>query len=795
MQDVVELLADRDGLLTFEMLERASIMGLDPCFAMMNSRRGIRDNTLSTKKITQGGTLPPVIDEQLESFMTRQEIWLPESWIACNDDEVEEFSARDKVLSMKFPYALFEPFLNDISAARPALFAILKDSNVLEADQKWTRRAKSRRQRKQEDRFLREQHISNAFEASSSYDQHSLSSEKMSCLMGCVIAKAIADNTIDSYLIASYLLLNYYRKDKSFVLPVSNLLASLFEGSPSNSGDFIQNSTAFNPFRGSIMSVKEDDAKSISCRNEVSECVGTADESIAGLQSDAGSTIESNNADIGTETASVVEAEMEELTEDEMLAHALAMSMSESSVPRNRFASAVSQSTTSKSAFFSFYPCLETSFWQQLSVGDCGDGNQSSMIPTLHAATALLMCVSASLDLYYKDGAMVEHNSKFPSISSTLLVGSQTNILHLCEAFLHDLLAVYRGDDVFNSSDPLLTFIPWSMWLVCRMTKISATSLMHDGNCCDEGAKLYQSKNSNEESSLVLGNLRSHVSSALGFNPIEMSEITSNVNLDRSPNLVPVRLMMTEALACLYCLEYSDDVVKLFAALRNTIRKAPTFKELNEGQNPTIFFEIFFVHKLCVHVVDNVLLSFKQSGLLRNRALTTILYPRSFDDLIGVDTSESIEELLLQRLGGADLVRNSSCCTDYVQDEIIYFGELALLRVLQQMRLKVYNNYSYDECEDLDDLRINPKRCSPTLRIFNEQKECLHLGPKSWATAVASFPITPKTGTYEFSVRIEKCDKGHVFVGLVSGEANVDTYIGGDKHGFGMIGTRAGVIF
>lgn len=789
------MLADRDGLLTVEMIDRASMVGLDPCFAMMNARRGMRGNSLNIKKGVHGGTLPPVVDEQLESFMARQEVWLPESWITCNEDEMDELSARDRVLSIKFPHAIFEPTLTDISSTRPALFAILKASNVLEADQKLTKRAKSRRQRRQEDRFLREQYASKTFDASSSYDQHGFPSEKTSNLMGCVVAKAIADSTVDSYLIASFLLFNHYRKDKSSMLPVNNLLASLFEGTPSKSGEFGQASTAFNPFHLHLLSAKDDGTKSVSCRSDVSEYVGIIDESIAGLQSDAGSTIESNNADIGTETASVVEAEMEELTEDEVLTHALAMSISVQSVPRTNSPTA-SPAATTKSAYSSFSICLEASFWAELNVGEGGGANQSSVVPILHVIAALLMCVSGSLDLCFKGIDLAYHNSKFPSLSSTLLTVSQSNMLQLCEAFLRDLLAVNRGDDMLHSSSsPLLTFLPWSMWLVCRMTKIFATSLFDDGHRCDESTMLHQLDNSNQESISVLGSLHSYLSSALGFNPVEMSEITSIANLNNSQNFISVKLMMAEALASLYCLDYSDDIVKLFSILRATIQNAPSYEVLKASQKPTTFFEIYFVHKLCLNIVDNVLLSFKHSGYLRNRESTSLLFPKSFDDLIGVDTGESIEELLLKRLGDTNLVSNSTGAANCTQDEVLYFGELSLLKVLQQTRLKIYNNWSYDEGEDHDDLRINPRRCSPTLKILGDQKECLHLGPKSWATAVASFPITPKSGTYEFSVRIEKCDKGHVFVGLVSGDASVDTYVGGDKHGFGMIGTRAGMIF
>ena len=40
-------------------------------------------------------------------------------------------------------------------------------------------------------------------------------------------------------------------------------------------------------------------------------------------------------------------------------------------------------------------------------------------------------------------------------------------------------------------------------------------------------------------------------------------------------------------------------------------------------------------------------------------------------------------------------------------------------------------------------------------------------------------------------MKIHSCDQGRIFVGLITAEASVDTYIGGDSYGWGFIGTRS----
>jgi hypothetical protein len=62
---------------------------------------------------------------------------------------------------------------------------------------------------------------------------------------------------------------------------------------------------------------------------------------------------------------------------------------------------------------------------------------------------------------------------------------------------------------------------------------------------------------------------------------------------------------------------------------------------------------------------------------------------------------------------------------------------------------------------------------------------------KVWGTALASKHYNPKSGVHRWAVRMDKCERGHIFIGVATAQASAKTYIGGDKFGWGMIGTQA----
>ncbi len=62
---------------------------------------------------------------------------------------------------------------------------------------------------------------------------------------------------------------------------------------------------------------------------------------------------------------------------------------------------------------------------------------------------------------------------------------------------------------------------------------------------------------------------------------------------------------------------------------------------------------------------------------------------------------------------------------------------------------------------------------------------------KVWGTVLSTTCFLPKSGVHRWAVRLDKCERGHVFVGIATSRTNLKTYVGGDSNGWGLIGTQA----
>ena len=62
---------------------------------------------------------------------------------------------------------------------------------------------------------------------------------------------------------------------------------------------------------------------------------------------------------------------------------------------------------------------------------------------------------------------------------------------------------------------------------------------------------------------------------------------------------------------------------------------------------------------------------------------------------------------------------------------------------------------------------------------------------KVWGAVLSTRQYSPKTGVHRWAIRLDKCERGHVFIGVATSQASTRTYVGGDKYGWGMIGTQA----
>ena len=94
-------------------------------------------------------------------------------------------------------------------------------------------------------------------------------------------------------------------------------------------------------------------------------------------------------------------------------------------------------------------------------------------------------------------------------------------------------------------------------------------------------------------------------------------------------------------------------------------------------------------------------------------------------------------------------------------------------------------------------LQFDATKCSDSIAILGESSSAANgssvhqRASKVWGTVLSTQWYSPSSGIFSFSVRLDKCERGHVFVGVATAQASMRTYVGGDKFGWGMIGTQA----
>ncbi|RHZ03606.1 hypothetical protein DYB37_012503 [Aphanomyces astaci] len=88
-------------------------------------------------------------------------------------------------------------------------------------------------------------------------------------------------------------------------------------------------------------------------------------------------------------------------------------------------------------------------------------------------------------------------------------------------------------------------------------------------------------------------------------------------------------------------------------------------------------------------------------------------------------------------------------------------------------------------------LEFDPARCAETLTLVDNNSSAKQHTAKQWGMVLSTYACAPNTGLHEWAVRLDRCEKGHVFLGVCTRDAAVSTYVGGDRQGWGLIGTRA----
>ncbi len=92
---------------------------------------------------------------------------------------------------------------------------------------------------------------------------------------------------------------------------------------------------------------------------------------------------------------------------------------------------------------------------------------------------------------------------------------------------------------------------------------------------------------------------------------------------------------------------------------------------------------------------------------------------------------------------------------------------------------------------------LDGTKCSDSIAIVSSDGSNGNLfsanqrASKVWGTVVSQKIFQPKSGVHRWAVQLDRCERGHVFVGVASSLVSTKTYVGGDKNGWGVIGTQA----
>lgn len=213
---------------------------------------------------------------------------------------------------------------------------------------------------------------------------------------------------------------------------------------------------------------------------------------------------------------------------------------------------------------------------------------------------------------------------------------------------------------------------------------------------------------------------------------------------------------------------------------------------------PLAYYQLYFLRKICIAVASTKGLFVDTKPFVFNTEAEHLLGKiEDFDAVIQL--LSSIQRQLISRLKdpfafngrGRHNMREL-----HTPSKFLFWEEFSFLRNVHLTLLHLYASCTLlsDRRQSLRaDTDLSRERCHANLAVPEDRRVVSHHGPKLWASVVAAKGFEPNTGKYEWTVRVDKCSKGHVFLGVVTADAKTekDSYIGVDRNGWGLIGTRS----
>ena len=154
-----------------------------------------------------------------------------------------------------------------------------------------------------------------------------------------------------------------------------------------------------------------------------------------------------------------------------------------------------------------------------------------------------------------------------------------------------------------------------------------------------------------------------------------------------------------------------------------------------------------------------------------------------------------LEESLVDRLSSSFLMQdaNKNTSTDISLETCLFFGEFQLLRFLQSNyeSLLLHQQIGEKLKTQFLSLEFDPSCTNGLIQCDNHYTTIKQQRSNTWATIKSAKVLPPHSGEYMWSIIVNKCERGHIFLGVASAEAKSDVYLGRDKHGWGLLGTKS----
>ena len=767
------------------------------------------------KELPSPSSPTSAISNQLETFLDAVDGFEDIDWLGTEEEDNEGSSPREKILSLKLNQSPFEPLLDYWRSSQiySSVYSQLSNVSLILNSQK-SKKKQTRKDRRRERR-------DKDFNQKGNHEKRGeIGGVPMSQHLSVLLAKTLAEGTGSAYL-ALLSLLIYGIEDfpgGSFLdleIFSSSLVSSLFLSNDLNS------SHLQNPFKLCAMMLQQN----------ISPC---EDSSVP----NAFPTLETSKS------FDMHDSENDdEMNEDELLAQALALSMEkpqsaaleirENANVREKV-DHILNNLPGIDIFSPASPFCCREFWVQLFADWKGTRAQDT-IPVqsvIFALFAVLLQSNGDLeeDTFLKvPVVIIPSNVENLTLLAFLMTRLKDNLLEHCKT-LRDI----QESELMSKWFYRFYFIVWSLHSVVKITNTVIRIAENLKDSVRASVNIIQ-QNLLELSNLQLldfnisskftgDNLFSHILKQKqlsytkclnGFisQPSSFGGFVVDIRFHPWNLLHSLKLSAIDNYVAGLPVFVSDPLERIRLFQRVLSKFQPLSPEDVSNKNHITVDENGFVENSSVeyspqfyigHFLDKLSALFIFSERLMSQFPMKLsefgpgnIRKLNKNTFIGFDTlspghNESLKQLYYQLF---DLIAN--CHDPFVLSSrpfktLVLFMRCLQLTIYQQAWKEVDSSFIRGSSRVVY-TEINTKKCHPSIMSSQNLRVANHLGPKVWATVILTNGFLPNTGIYEWSMRIDNCSKGHIFLGIVSTDFTVDkdSYVGVDRSSWGLIGTRS----